>query len=423
MNTQRKIQLDRSLFYLPALLLNALARILGKLLPRDHSITDENVRVIVIAKLVGMGSLVQSTVLLASLRARYPSARILYFTLEQNAALCRRFPGVDDVVTVDDSSFARAAATVVPALLRLQRERVDLYFDLEVYSHLASVLCTLSLARNRYGFFRQSCQLKHGLYTHLLYLNVFRHLSEALAQLARLAGAEPAPRLLRAQVRPEEYAAADAYLEQEAGDEPARWVAVNANASDLMLERRWPPERFVELIERLLCAGDETLRVVLIGSPDERPYLEREIAGRLSSPARVRVSVAAGRLSLFESIALLERCEALVTNDTGPMHFAFMMGVPTVSLWGPGLPAHYGPLPDTRARVLYRGIYCSPCLYHTEPPPCRGDNQCMKRIGADEVLDSVSALLDLPRPDSLIRIECLDSAPEPGTPLGVVLRP
>jgi ADP-heptose:LPS heptosyltransferase len=172
-------------------------------------------------------------------------------------------------------------------------------------------------------------------------------------------------------------------------------VALNANASDLLLERRWPPQAFARLIDELAGAS-ERLRFVLIGGPDEREYLEREIAARVSPEVRGRVGIAAGTLSLFETMGLLQRCAVLVTNDSGPMHFAFALGVPVVSLWGPGLPAHYGPLPGMPGRVLYAGIYCSPCLYHTEPAPCRGENLCMQLISVGEVKAAAAEILGLP---------------------------
>lgn len=424
MNTRKKIQLDRHLFFPLALALNLVTRLLGKLLRRDHSVRDENVRVIVLSKFVGMGSLIQSTVLLRSLRAQYPAATILYFTLQRNRELCRRLPGVDGVVTFDDSSLFRAALTVLPALWSLARARVDLYFDLEVYSHVASILCTLTLARNRYGFFRHSCEFKQGLYTHLLYLNCFRHIAEAYGQMALLAGAEPDLRLQAPSLTEQEREGAARFLQEGIGargngPRPEKLLAVNANASDLLLERRWPPEQFAALLEEMTSAG-EGVRVVLIGSPDEREYLERELLARLSPPAQARTALAAGRLSLFETLALLQQCDALLTNDSGPMHFAFALGVPAVTLWGPGLPAHYGPLEGMPARVLYQELYCSPCLYHTEPPPCGGDNQCMQRIRVADVLQAVRELLGLPAaPRPLV---VLEPQRVPQAPLGVVLR-
>lgn len=419
MKNPQKIQVDRTLFAAAAFLLNGITRALGRVLPRDHSVRDDNVRVIVLAKLVGLGSLVQSTVLLRSLRARYPEARILYFTLERNAELARRLPGVDGVVSFDDRTLGRAAVTVVGALWTLARARVDLYFDLEVYSHLASILATLSLARNRYGFFRQSCRFKQGLHTHLLYLNCFRHITEAYGQMALLAGAEPDLRLEAPEIRPKEREAAAAFLARARGSEPElRYIALNANASDLLLERRWPAAHFAALIRRL-APRDSRLRFVLIGGPDERAYLQEEIVARLEPGVGERVLLAAGELSLFQTMALLQQSEVLVTNDSGPMHFAFALGVPTVTLWGPGLPAHYGPLPGMRAEVVYRDLYCSPCLYHTEPAPCRGDNQCMQRISVTEVLRATARMLDLPVP--------VEPPPPPNgvgfVPLGVVLRP
>ena len=85
----------------------------------------------------------------------------------------------------------------------------------------------------------------------------------------------------------------------------------------------------------------------------------------------------------------------MVTNDTGPMHMAWALGAPTVALFGPGDPVHYGPS-DYRFRVIKKSIYCSPCLYEADEPPCNGNNVCMQRISADEVLEAVEGLVRTP---------------------------
>ncbi len=119
--------------------------------------------------------------------------------------------------------------------------------------------------------------------------------------------------------------------------------------------------------------------------------------------------------------ALLEGARCVVTNDTGPMHMAWALGAPTVALFGPGDPVHYGPTGD-RFRVIKKSMYCSPCLYEVDEPPCMGNNICMQRIGAAEVLEAVEGLLltpAAPGPNGEAHVEFFVSQ---GMPLGHMVR-
>src|SRR5436190_1305455 len=86
------------------------------------------------------------------------------------------------------------------------------------------------------GSIRQSCEFKRGLYTHLVYLNCFRHISEAYSQMARLAGAEAEAGLLRPELTGPERQAARTFIREALPFRGSRVLAVNANASDLLLE-------------------------------------------------------------------------------------------------------------------------------------------------------------------------------------------
>ena len=100
----------------------------------------------------------------------------------------------------------------------------------------------------------------------------------------------------------------------------------------------------------------------------------------------------AGKLTLGGLFALLDEAGCLITNDTGPMHIAWALGTPTVSLFGPVDPNHYG-WQGSRVAILYKRIYCSPCVHEVDEPPCGGYNVCMLRIGVDEVVAAVDRIL------------------------------
>jgi ADP-heptose:LPS heptosyltransferase len=93
---------------------------------------------------------------------------------------------------------------------------------------------------------------------------------------------------------------------------------------------------------------------------------------------------------------LIKNVKLMITNDTGPMHMAFAIGTPTVSLFGPCSPQQYGSqsLGIKNNASFYKKLYCSPCVHDFIVPPCKGDNQCMKKIMVNEVFLQVKKIID-----------------------------
>lgn len=393
MTTNQKLRLDRIVGTPLAWATNVAARVLGKLLRRNHSTAPDHVRRIVVQKILGMGSIIQATPLLASLRDAFPNAEIVVLTAARNRALIERLPLVDRALYVADEGpldLGRSAAQVIVSLLQ---RRCDLFFDLELYSAAASVLTAVSCARNRYGFFRHSAQFKKGSYTHLVKFATNKPVSRLYLQLGLAAGAREVstdavgPITVTAEDRRR---LAETLRTNEltlAGD----YIVINPNASDLMLERRWPANNFLALIEGLAREGRQC---VLIGAPNEAEYVAALLA-RLSGDARRHTLDTSGRLTLGELFALIDGAQCVVTNDTGPMHFAFALHRPTVCLFGPVDPVHYG-FESARVETLYTPVFCSPCVHENEQPPCAGNNICMKLIETGDVLNAVHRLLGVP---------------------------
>jgi len=392
MNARQKIRIDR-LFGAPvAYMLNFAARVLGCVLRRDHSFPG-GPRVICVAKFVGMGSILSAVPMLQSIRRHYPGARLVFISSRNNAPLLQRMTLVDECLYISEASLPAIAGTTLKVVWKLWRLRPELYLDLELYSFYSSILATLSCARNRAGFYRKSTEFKDGLFTHLIFFNTGMPVEALYLQMAIAAGAgsgddtpEDVSIAILEKDRDEFSVFAKGWLEP--GD---RLLAVNPNASDLCLERRWPTACFAETIEVLLNRMP-SLKVVLTGSPGERQHVE-ELSSMLAG-YQGRVRNAAGRLSLGAFLALLNRADCFLTNDSGPMHMAFALKRPAVALFGPGHPTHYVPRhAGADSLIFYEHILCSPCLYHSDLPPCRGDNQCMKMIASEKVTAACLALL------------------------------
>lgn len=340
-------------------------------------------RRILVIKFFGLGSLLRALPMLAAIRARHPQARIHLMTFAANVAFLRRFGLVDEFLVLDPASAASLVCSMVAATLRVFAVRYDAVVDMEFFSNLTALLAFLTRAPVRVGFYlRRSA--RETIYNRIVYYNPHRHITEVYLALARELDAPsvPGPRL---EAAPEDRMAADRAL-AEAGVPAGRpLVVVNPNASALALERRWPRERFVALGRAL---RDDGFAVVLIGAPDERDYTEaiaREIGAGAWSLA--------GRTGLGGLVDILARARVLVANDSGPAHIADLLGTPSVVLYGPESPEHYGVRHPGSVR-FYLGLYCSPCLnaLNMKVAPCGGRNVCLSAIPVEPVLRAVRAI-------------------------------
>ncbi|HUO05553.1 MAG TPA: lipopolysaccharide heptosyltransferase II [Candidatus Binataceae bacterium] len=169
----------------------------------------------------------------------------------------------------------------------------------------------------------------------------------------------------------------------------AAWLTANRKRSGAPLyaiapaaaygpAKEW--RNFSALIDLL---GERGAECVLVGAPSEVAKC-REVA----DASRAGAAIAAGNTNIGELIALLSLCDGFIGNDSGCMHLAGALGIPTVAIFGSTNPARTGPL-GPKTRVICRKLECSPCLERT----CRfGHYNCLTQIAAVEAADAMSAL-------------------------------
>jgi heptosyltransferase-2 len=143
--------------------------------------------------------------------------------------------------------------------------------------------------------------------------------------------------------------------------------------------KRWPLERFAEVVNHI-SAQHAQFRWQLFGAPGEKEMGEK-LSALLQAPHENLV----GKTRLSELIAKLRECQLLLTNDTGTMHLAAALGIPTVSIFGSTCPVETGPLGD-RHSVIQHKVPCSPCFDRE----CRfGHYECMTKVSPAEVAAAV----------------------------------
>ncbi len=287
----------------------------------------------------------------------------------------------------------------------VRRQQIDTVVDLELFSRFTALLTGLSGAVRRVGFyaFHNEGLYRGELLTHRVVYNPHQHIAKNFIALVNslLAGSPEWPyskqvvadeelRLERRRFAPGELANMHALVGQTLpGYDPAnqRLVLINPNASELLPQRRWPLERYEQLIRHILALAPD-LRVLITGAPSEQAEASA-LCGRIASERCVSL---AGALRLAELPLLYAISCLLVTNDSGPGHFSAVTDVPSVVLFGPETPALYGSLGNSTP--IFAGLACSPCVSATNhrKTPCR-DNLCMRAITVERVLTEVRRIL------------------------------
>ena len=153
--------------------------------------------------------------------------------------------------------------------------------------------------------------------------------------------------------------------------------------------KRWPLERYAEAARKVSESLPE-VEWLLVGAPKEKP-MGLELSAVLGS---VRHRNVVGQTSLPELMALLKSCRLLLTNDTGTMHLAAALGVPTLSIFGSTEPVLTGPL-GSKHIILRHHVPCSPCFQRECP---FGHYDCMTGISPERVANEVLRALGPPAP-------------------------
>ena len=146
--------------------------------------------------------------------------------------------------------------------------------------------------------------------------------------------------------------------------------------------KRWPLERYVEIAKRADGAG---MQIVVTGSADEA------VLGESIRSAVPRAANLSGKLPLGALGGVITRCAAFVANDSGPMHMARALGVPTLAFFGSTDPKQF--LFDGHAVLFANGLDCAPCHFYGRTKCPRGHFRCMLDLTVDQAWSALAPLL------------------------------
>ena len=310
----------------------------------------------------------------------------------------------ENVITIATKDLFGLATGALRAVLQVRKIGIDAVVDMEFLTRFSAILTFTTGAKSRVGFhtFFGDGPYRGDLMTHRLLYNPHLHTTQMFEAMVEALTRDPAvlptfdftpcvnQPLARFRPLPSEVAEINAFLESEnprLGSAPL--ILLNPNASDLLPLRRWPPLRYVQLAQRLLDHYPE-LFIGFTGGPSEA-VINNQLADEVGSDRVIRL---AGKTTLRQVLVLYTRSAILVTNDSGPAHFASMTPIRVVTLFGPETPALFASR-SPNATALWAGIACSPCVnaYNNRQSVCR-NNVCMQAITVDDVFKEVTGIYD-----------------------------
>jgi ADP-heptose:LPS heptosyltransferase len=363
-------------------------------------------RRILFVQLAEMGTMVVAYPAFRKARELFPDATLYVLCFSQirsSVEMLGIIPN-EQIITID-------AGRAVPFLLdtltlpwRTRRLGIDTVVNLEAFVRYSSLLSFASGAARRVGFdrFNQEGLYTGDLLTHKVFFNSHIHTAHTFLDLVHALEA-PASQIPRVK-RPKAMDRLDVpKVTTDAATAERIWsklrtfnadigphrklVVINPNASERFPMRRLPLDGFVDLTRRLL--DDPDVFVLVTGVRSEKPEAQ-QLRARAGS---ARVLDLTGETTMQELLHVFDLAQVMVSNDSGPAHFAALTRVHVIVVFGPEIPERYRPLAAS-SDVVHTGFSCSPCIgpYNQRLSPCN-NNLCLQTVDITEVCRLVRARL------------------------------
>lgn len=394
-NTLHKI--DGSLGVLACLFLTWVRRLVDLFQGQKK---QEAPRSIVFIKLAEQGSTVLAHETIRRAVQKVGAGNVYFLLFEENRFILDLLDLVpkENVLTIRSKTPKEMISSCLQRLWQIRSKGIDCCIDMEFFVRSTACLAWLTGAKMRVGFHTYFGEgpFRGDLMTHRVLYSPHVHASSTFASLVQALDVDPA----QLPTFPEKPIPGEPPPPFQPGDEerarvreildelmPAgakRLILLNANASDLLPLRKWDEKNYLELAGKLLAEFDD-VAIGFTGAPEEQPKIEA-LVKKIGSP---RCFCLAGKTTLRQLLIVYGFAEVLVTNDSGPAHFATLTEVDVVVLFGPETPLLFG-APSPRNHALWAGLLCSPCVnaLNNRQTACR-NNLCMQMISVDLVFSTV----------------------------------
>lgn len=309
----------------------------------------------------------------------------------------------ENIFKMNASSLFRLSIEIIRFIFWCRRKRITAVIDLELFSRFTAILAALSGAGTRIGFvsYHDEGLYRGSIINHKVRYNAHVHIAVNFISLIHTALGKHSTPYPTTEFNFDSLKLEKAVIEEGMKDNVRkkilgmypRWkneplILINANASDLLPHRRWSPEKFAKVSEQIIQKYPGYL-LIATGAPSEHAYVQ-DVVERVGSE---RIVNSAGLFEFEELAPLYSISKLMLTNDSGPAHFASVTDLKVFVLFGPETPALYLPLGN--AEAIYLGLPCSPCVSAANHRKTTCETRpCMTGMPPDLVFNKIAGYLD-----------------------------
>lgn len=330
----------------------------------DSSLIDK----ILCIKPRGIGDIVLSTIMLENLKAHFTNAKIDYLTEHFAVDAVSNNPLVNKVISMDKKEFPLKVAW------RIRKEKYDMIIDL--WSNPRSAQITfLSGAKYRIGYSYRGRKYAYNIRG--TSDKGIHHSAEHNLELLKVINVPIISKKIHFYIREEDKLFADQYFES--------LKLTNKNVIGIIPAGGWASKRcdavkWIEICQSVLQIFDVHF-LILWGPGDE------EDANKIKSELNSKI-ILAPKTNLLQLTGLINKCDIIIANDSGPMHISAALGKPTLGIFGPTNPKAHGPFSPKSTYVIKENLHCIIC----NKLVCPFGHECMLELSVDEVIEKLETI-------------------------------
>ncbi len=355
---------------------------LALLTRRKRRLPIEDIQNVLIIKLAAIGDAILLIPTIRKIRNSFPKSKITFMCSDINLSVIEKIAYVDRIINCRVYDFLKNPLNFFRFVKELRKTKYEVVIDAGQWERINSLI-TIFTKRDFSIGFRTKGQWKHVINDAIVEHSRTKHEVENFMDLLIPLGIVPISGehnydelQLEFFLKPEHRKFRDEFwIANELGGKTV--ICLHPGCGENGKPREWALDNYVELGKRL-HDFDKDIRILITGT-----NFERYLCDPLYEALKDFAVNTAGKFSLEETAALVERAKMMVCSNTGILHVSTCVGTKTIGLHGPTNPAKWGAY-NKKAVTIQSKKYCSPCLYLGHDYGCNTPT-CMREITADEV--------------------------------------
>ena len=347
------------------------------ILQKSKTFPQEGINNILIRGTNWIGDAILTLPAMASIRATYPLAHIAVLAKPWVADIYKFFSDVDEIIIYEDKYDTPAGVFRMANMLKEKNFDAAILLQNAIEAAIIAFVARIPL-RAGYNSDARGLLLTHSVKRTKEIRKV--HQIDYYLEMVKALGCVTVDRQMRLETRINLQDAQN--IVQKYIPETNKAIIGIAPGATYGPAKRWLPDRFAGVADKL--SESFPMQGILFGSK-----ADWDVAEKVRAAARTKLINLAGKTNLQEAIYLISQCRLFISNDSGLMHIAGALNIPTVAIFGSTNPVTTSPA-GNKTTIVHSNVSCSPCLEET----CPTDFSCMKLISVENVFEAVQNILN-----------------------------